>query len=94
MANLVVGMFLLALSALVQPTRASCPRGWWVNGVRPSGITECFPVPPEDHGCAGSAPCPDHPSVPGLPMRVYCAEGTQPIAVDERTVVCKKVPHG
>ena len=77
------------LIILLLLSRASCPPGWSVNGIRPSGEYECLGElrPP---GCgepdATSPPCMRPASSRG---RLYCTGGTIPIVVDHKTVGCQ-----
>lgn len=89
MIALIVGL-VVATVAWMTPTRASCPAGWWVEGIRPSGAYDCLsPVPP----CCGDAtgpcekiPCPKLDRIDG---RIYCTGGSIPIVVDNATVGCQ-----
>ena len=74
------------------PTRATCPIGWYVEGVRPSGKTRCRPVPPPRCGepvPPDNGPCPrDERSIP---LEIHCTGGSHPIVVgDGRTVGCQR----
>lgn len=70
-------------STLTEPQRAHCPRGYYVNGVRPSGQYECRQSPPADDNA---------PDEIGLyySARVYCTGGTHPIVVSYHTVGCQR----
>lgn len=72
-------------------TVATCPRGWYVEGVRPSGHSRCLPVPPPSCGepvPPNNAPCPSDSRE--LPIAVYCTGGSHPIVLNERTVGCTR----
>jgi hypothetical protein len=95
----VIGDVLLALVAIValcigivtQPTTATCPRGWTIDGVRPTGVSRCTPAPPPNCGepvPPYNQPCPD--DARELPMRIWCTGGSRPIVVNERTVGCTR----
>jgi hypothetical protein len=95
----VIGEVILALTAIVtlcwgiamHPTSASCPRGWSVEGVRPSGVSHCTPSPPPNCGepvPPYNMPCPHDDRE--LPVRIYCTGGSHAIVVDERTIGCTR----
>ncbi len=77
-----VSMFVLAMLALVQPSHLACPRGWYVEGVRPSGETTCA-VSPEIDDSDGAW------LQPRIAVKIYCREGERPIVVDYRRVACR-----
>src|SRR5688572_6018254 len=86
-----VAIVVLIAVSVIRPTSAACPRGHYVEGVRPSGETRCLPVPAPSRGCAGSRACPDGPPYrTQLPLQIYCTGGAIPIVVDERTVGCTR----
>ena len=75
-------------SSCYQPHRATCPQGWWVEGIRPDGTTQCRPnqqdVPSD---------LPGGPDIPTdsriLPMWIQCnGEKEIPLVINERTVEC------
>jgi hypothetical protein len=71
----------MTVASLVQPRRARCPDGMYVNGVRPSGAFECRIAPKLKH---------EAPPDSELGGRIYCTGGTRPIVVDYRTVGCQR----
>lgn len=83
----------------VRPERARCPSGWFVEGVRPSGVSHCRRAPPDDPlDWPGNDPRDRgdrdvKPDNAVLPVRVYCTGGSIPIVVDERTVGCQRNPQ-
>ena len=84
-----LGLVVLLAAAVIRPTRARCPAGFFVEGVRPSGTTQCLPVGPPSPSCAGAVICPDTPGpAHGIPIQIYCTGGSIPIVVDGRTVGC------
>lgn len=82
-----VTMVVLLAAALVQPHRARCPAGWWIDGVRPSGAFACRAAPVRDTGARTEVD--DGTPDAELGGQLYCSGGTQPIVVDERTVGCQ-----
>ncbi len=84
-----IGGFIFVLAVLLAPKR--CREGWFVEGVRPSGVTRCLPVPPRHCGepvPPDNQPCPHDDRVEW--RAVYCTGGSKPIVVDERTVGCQR----
>lgn len=66
----------------VQPVKATCPPGWWVNGVRLDGTFQCYKPWPGDE---------EHPPAVDVfvSSRLYC--GVQrPAVVNERMVACRR----
>lgn len=89
-------LVMLCCSMATRPGRSRCPVGWYVNGVRTTGIYECRRVPGGDPEMDGTAGRPDR-SVerPGwYRSRVWCTGGSRPIVVLEdreaRTVGCSR----
>ena len=86
----VITIFAAMLSALaMQPERAECPRGFYVNGVRPSGRYECRPSP---YRFPAEVNLPNMwdwtPDPPGaFTAQIKCKHGT-PRVVDSRRVAC------
>ncbi len=87
----IASILVLCVCMLVKPTHVICPAGWYVNGVRPSGQTECLPVPSgfeelTDRGIV------DHSIEPPgyVRVRIYCTGGMRPIVVDQRTIGCQR----
>lgn len=88
---------LIAICALVHPSRMDCPAGWHNNGVRPAGHFECTQAPVGDPDWDGTWQRPERGYIPDgvLHGRIYCTNGFQPIVVNERTVGCQRVsPSG
>ena len=84
----VVSMCVAIASA---PPMATCPRGWYVEGVRPSGRSRCLPAPPPNCGepvPPNNGPCPLDSRE--TEVAVYCTGGSHPIVVNERTVGCTR----
>lgn len=73
---------LLCCSALARPVAATCVPGFYVNGVRPSGVYECRRVPGGNPLYDGAAGYPDRTvDRPGWYRgRVYCG-ARRPIIV-------------
>lgn len=88
LASIITLATTMALSTITPKT---CPTGWYVEGVRPSGYTQCRPVPPAHCGEAvppDNKPCPHDDRV--LPMVIVCTGGAHPITVGDRTVGCQR----
>lgn len=98
LACALLSLALLICTAAIRPTSARCPPGWYVNGVRPTGIYECRRVPGGDPLYDGAAGYPDRTvDSPGWYWaRIYCTGGAQPIVVlarherDARFVACRR----
>lgn len=80
----------LAVCTIVQPSKASCPTGWSVATLRPSGYFACSRIPPPDvcntrDGCVGGAT--------GIEIRsrIHCTGGAVPITNDGHTVGCQRI---
>jgi len=91
-----LSVVLLCWSMVTRPAAATCPAGWYVNGVRPSGVYECRRAPGGDPLYDGAGGFPDR-SVerPGwYRSRIWCTGGAHPIVVLEdreaRTVGCQR----
>lgn len=85
-------VLVLCLAMATQPRRASCPVGWYVNGIRPTGSFECRPIPIGNPDYDGTWGKPDRSiERPGAILgRLYCTGGTHPIVRNERTVGCQR----
>jgi hypothetical protein len=84
-----LGALLFVLAVLLSPKR--CPRGWYLDGVRPSGIGACRLAPPP--GCGEPVPPHNQPCATQtrpMPIAIYCTGGSRPVVVDERTVGCQR----
>lgn len=84
---LLLGVFIVLVCAVLQPTRVRCPHGWWVNGVRPSGAFECRKTP-RSIVTPSAAEVHEIDSDWMIAGDLYCGEQL-PIVVDERTVGCQ-----
>lgn len=86
-----VSVFLLLFSAVFKPTDAQCPRGWFVEGIRPSGYFYCKPSPTGGAYSGGFEQLDDGSIQPPgyLHGRLYCPHGTQPIVVTYLRVDCE-----
>lgn len=89
-ALLLAYLFIWLGSPIIRPQHARCPRGWYVEGVRESGRTQCRPVPPVMCGDGSYDPCPQDDRA--LPLQIYCTNGTRPIVVDNRAIGCQRRP--
>ena len=69
----------LIVAAFARPVRVHAPRGFYVEGVRPTGETTLRAEPVDDNT----------PGRGAIGARIYCTNGTRPIVVDERTVGCQ-----
>lgn len=78
-----LSVFVVLVTAIaISPERAECPRGWWVNGVRPSGSFECIrDVRPEADN--------EHGELRTIEGRVDCPPSFMPIVETERRVACR-----
>lgn len=88
----VISFVVMLACVMLRPTTVRAPRGWTVEGVRPSGETTMVPVPPrycEDEADGEQrTPCPDDPRA--IDAQIFCDGGTVPIVADERTVRCQR----
>ncbi len=75
---------------LTRPTSAECRPGFYVNGVRPSGTTECIEAPRGNGAdeCVRGKPCTFADDAPRYPIAIVCAAGTAPRVIDARHVRC------
>lgn len=88
-----------AVASVMKPQRAQCPKGWFVEGVRSSGATQCrrelvddpLDWPGEDRRDRDRRDI--KPDNVALPLQVYCTGGSLPIVVDSRTVGCQMGVH-
>ncbi|MDQ3295101.1 MAG: hypothetical protein M3619_00765 [Myxococcota bacterium] len=88
-----LGSILVLCAAMaLHPRAASCPRGSWVNGVRPSGRFECRVDIGPDCDMRGARTCPEVPDVGGVAGRIYCERSEMPLVVNHRTVACRRRP--
>lgn len=88
---IIAALLLQSWDWIFKPRSVTCPQGWYVNGVRPSGATQCLPSPPPNCGeprPPHDQPCPE--AAVEIPRRVYCEDNEQPLVVDERSVRCAK----
>lgn len=86
-----LSMLVIVSSSLLRPTHATCPPGWYVEGVRPSGATQCRPAPPQRCGepvPPDNAPCP--PDARAIRIEIHCTNGQLPIVIGSRTVGCQQ----
>ncbi len=79
---------LALVHATTHPSEAMCPVGFYVEGVRPNGVTRCIQVPAHDvcntrGGCDSVAP------LVSVPLRVWCSAGQHAVVVDERRIACR-----
>lgn len=79
---LLTGIILL-VARVREPTRASCPKDWWLDtGIRRDGSFRCARPSKNE-----APPPPGH-----LGGRIYCTGGSVPIIVGVRTVGCQRRP--
>jgi hypothetical protein len=82
LGSIAVSLVILLLVAIaVSPRRAECPRGYWLNGVRPSGAFECVRDgrPELDN---------EHSDLHRVSGRLDCLPSFMPIVVDDRHAAC------
>lgn len=84
--SVIATIALLCFAMVAQPKRASCPDGWWVDGVSPSGVFGCAFVDRRDRR--------EWPPLDALPIevgsRIYCTGGARPVVVDSTNVGCQR----
>lgn len=85
----VVTICLFLVSSAVKPSRARCPRGWWLGeGVSENGTFACYP--PGDDKYLEQRAQRLHPA-DVLRSKIYCTNGMRPIiAYDGETVGCQR----
>lgn len=86
-------LLLFVAACTTPPDHAQCAPGWYVEGVRPTGVTTCVYAPPGGCGDAAGTPAEQMACVyeeRRYAIAVYCTNGTHPIVVDERTVGCQR----
>ena len=85
---------MIALFVLLMLERADhvrCAPGYYVNGVRRSGVSQCIRAPrPGEAECAPGKPCDDIGSddAPRYTVRVVCERGSEPRVVGAGELVC------
>lgn len=86
-----VTIALLLFAMVVRPVRARCRPGWYVNGVRPSGVYECRPVlgRPEDDLLDAVRRTVLEQDQRAIRGRVYCTGGATP-RQDGAAVWCQR----
>jgi hypothetical protein len=73
---LLITLIVVLACALLRPQRMTCPAGFYVNGVRETGASECI----RDSEVPAS-----------FGVRIYCTNGTRPIVGnDGRTIGCQR----
>jgi hypothetical protein len=83
----------LMWSMATYSTTGHCPDGWWVNGVRPTGLYSCRPrsLLPDRPSRGHEQDEPDDPAADHeICNQIYCTGGSHPIVVDFRTVGCQR----
>lgn len=82
---------MLCLAFIMHPSHATCPTGWYAEGVRPGGQLACRPVvgQPERDIDDARAGIQSHDERV-LQSRVYCTGGSHPIVIDARTIGCQR----
>ena len=80
---------LLLVAMCARPLEGQCPRGFYVDGVRPSGVYGCIPAPPREPDARGHEPDPPPRNDPEVESRIYCTGGTIPIVCNDRVVGCQ-----
>ena len=84
-------MLVLALCAIVQPSKAVCPTSWHVSTVLPSGVFGCARDPARNL-CDSKGGCDDASVELDVRGRIYCTGGAVPVQRgDGRTVGCMRV---
>jgi hypothetical protein len=81
----------LCAAMAMHPTESTCPEGWYVEGIRPTGRYRCRPrslLP--DHPARGhERDDPDDPATwHEIHGAIYCTGGSFPIVVSARVVGC------
>lgn len=93
----IVTLALLCYATTCRPEHAACWPGWYVSGIRPSGVYSCRRTPGGDPLYDGAGGYPDRTiDRPGeYEGRIYCTGGRHPIVVlarreaDARVVGCQ-----
>jgi hypothetical protein len=93
--DVVVSFFavmVLLLTVVLCRDHERCPDGWWVEGVRPSGVYDCRHVPVGDDVRLPGGLVEDRSVQPPgvLDGRIFCVAGSEPRVIDARTVACRK----
>ena len=87
----VLGWLAWVIGHITQPSVISCARGYWLEGVRPNGVTRCIKddfVDPSKECKREGDPCGPWPDAPWYPVRVWCKGGSAPSAVDDKLARC------
>ncbi len=85
LVSLLVGM----ATSIFQPRELTCPPKFFVNGVRPSGVTSCISTwdPRPDTPNGGNPPPID---VLRIRIQIFCNPDEQPLVINERRVACRR----
>lgn len=98
LGGVLLSLVLLTCSAASRPRVVRCPVGWYLDGVRPTGVGECLRVPGGDPRFDGAGGAEDRAvDFPGrILFRVRCPTGQVPIVVlsdpENRTAGCSRPP--
>jgi hypothetical protein len=76
---LLATIVVLVVVTFVRPDRLRAPRGWFWEGIRPTGETTMRPSPRHDH---------DEPHG-AIGAHIYCTGGSRPIVVDFQNIGCQ-----
>ncbi len=73
-----------------RPQSATCQPGFYVNGIRPTGATECIqaPIGRGDDECVAGGRCSFDVEPVVLPVQLRCDRGTEPRVIDSTHVRC------
>lgn len=71
------------LVALLVPRAATCPDGFWIDGIRPSGAYECLLTVGDN----------DSPAIARTTGTIRCLPDEQPLVVDFRRAACVRRPR-
>lgn len=84
-----ISILVMLIAFVMHPHRAKCPRGFWMNGVRPTGEFQCRRTPVGDDIRMPNGHVVDHSIQPPgvLDGRIFCAGG-DPRVIDDTTVAC------
>lgn len=89
--NPVIRTWFVIIMAGTVGVYARCCHGFYVNGVRPSGDTECIEAPAGTGSdeCIAGGQCRFADDAPRYPIAISCPSGHRPIVVDSMTVGCR-----
>lgn len=78
--------------AIIAALVVTCCRGYYVNGVRRDGSTQCIKAPSGTGAleCVDSGACRFTDTDPRYPIAIHCTGGSRPIVVNSDAIGCQR----